>query len=64
MSSPSRSRRRRRLTVETAEPLGRALQLMVEHEVSHVIAIERHSERPIGVVSTLDVARALAGLAA
>jgi len=35
---------------------------MVEHEVSHVIAIERHSGRPIGVVSTLDVARALAGL--
>ena len=52
------------LTVETAEPLERALQLMVEHEVSHVIAIERHSKRPMGVVSTLDVARALAGIAA
>jgi len=51
------------LTVATADPLERAIQLMVEHEVSHVIAIERHSGRPIGVVSTLDVARALAGLA-
>lgn len=51
------------LTVATVDPLERAIQLMVEHEVSHVIAIERHSGRPIGVVSTLDVARALAGLA-
>jgi CBS domain-containing protein len=50
------------LTLWTAEPLERAIQLMVEHEVSHVIAIERHSGRPLGVVSTLDVARALAGL--
>lgn len=50
------------LTVATADPLERAIQLMVEHEVSHVIAVERHSGRPIGVVSTLDVARALAGL--
>ena len=50
------------LTLATAEPLERAIQLMVEHEVSHVIAIERHSGRPMGVVSTLDVARALAGL--
>jgi CBS domain-containing protein len=50
------------LTVGTAEPLESAIQLMVEHEVSHVIAIERRSKRPLGVVSTLDVARALAGL--
>ena len=51
------------LTVATAEPLESAIQLMVEHEVSHLIAVERHSGRPIGVVSTLDVARALAWLA-
>ena len=38
------------------------IQLMVEHEVAHVIAIERHSGGPLGVVSTLDVARALAGV--
>jgi CBS domain-containing protein len=50
------------LTLASAEPLEHAIQLMVEHEVSHVIAIERHSGRPLGVVSTLDVARALAGL--
>jgi CBS domain-containing protein len=50
------------LTVATADPLDRAIQLMVEHEVSHLIAVERHSGRPIGVVSTLDVARAVAGV--
>jgi CBS domain-containing protein len=50
------------LIVGTADPLADAIQLMVEHEVSHVIAVERHSGRPLGVVSTLDVARALAGL--
>ena len=51
------------LVVATNEPLEHAIQLMVEHEVTHVIAVERHSGRPMGVVSTLDVARALAGLA-
>lgn len=49
------------LTVTSVEPLERALQLMVEDEVTHVIVVERHTGRPIGVLSTLDVARALAG---
>ena len=34
---------------------------MVEHEISHLIVVEPHTARPIGVLSTLDVARALAG---
>jgi CBS domain-containing protein len=50
------------LTVASSESLDRAVQLMVEHEVSHLIVVERRSRRPIGVLSTLDVARALAGL--
>jgi CBS domain-containing protein len=50
------------LTVPSVEPLERAMQLMTDHEVTHVIVVERHSGRPIGVLSTLDVARALAGL--
>ncbi len=50
------------LTVTTVDALDWAMQLMVEHEVSHLIAIERHTKRPIGVVSTLDVARAVAGV--
>jgi CBS domain-containing protein len=51
------------LTVSSVDPLERAMQLMVENEVTHVIVVERHSGRPIGVLSTLDVARALAGAA-
>ena len=50
------------LVVTTVDPLEHAIQLMVEHEVTHLIVVERHSARPLGVVSTLDVARALAGL--
>jgi CBS domain-containing protein len=50
------------LTVTTTAALEHAMQLMVEHEVTHVIVVEGRSGRPIGVVSSLDVARALAGL--
>ena len=50
------------LIVTTVDPLDRVIQLMRDHEVTHVIAVERHSARPIGVVSTLDVARVLAGI--
>ena len=49
------------LTVTTSEQLARAAQLLVEHEVSHLIVIEPLSARPIGVLSTLDVTRALRG---
>ena len=51
------------LTVPSVDPLERAMQLMTDHEVTHVIVVERHSGRPIGVLSTLDVAHALAGVA-
>jgi CBS domain-containing protein len=49
------------LTVTTVEPLAKAVQLMVEHEISHLVVVERRSGKPVGVMSTLDVARALAG---
>jgi CBS domain-containing protein len=49
------------LTITSVEPLDRAVQLMVEREVSHLIVVERRSQRPIGVLSTLDVARSVAG---
>jgi len=49
------------LKVASSEPLAQAAHLMVEHEVSHLIVNERRSGRPIGVLSTLDIARALAG---
>jgi CBS domain-containing protein len=50
------------LVIGTTDTLDQAMQLMVEHEASHLVVIERHARRPIGVVSTLDVARAVAGL--
>lgn len=49
------------LTVSAGDELAHAAQLMLEHEVSHLIVIEPHSGRPAGVVSTLDLARAFAG---
>ena len=49
------------VTIASSEALSNAAQLMVEREVSHLIVLESRSARPIGVVSTLDVARALAG---
>lgn len=49
------------LTVTTGDDLARATQLMVEHQISHLIVAEPQTARPIGVLSTLDVARALAG---
>jgi CBS domain-containing protein len=49
------------LAVATSDELARAAQLMLEHVVTHLIVIEGDSGRPIGVISTLDIARALAG---
>jgi CBS domain-containing protein len=48
------------LTIASSDELARAAQLMVDHDVSHLIVVERRSARPIGVLSTLDLARALA----
>ena len=49
------------LTTNSSDSLERAVQQMVEHEVTHLVVVERRSRRPIGILSTLDVARALAG---
>ncbi len=48
------------LTIGTSDELGHAAQLMVERDATHLIVIEPHSAKPIGVISTLDLARALA----
>ena len=49
------------LTIGPRETLRRAAQLMTEHDVSHLIVVEPGSERPLGVLSTLDVAGVVAG---
>ena len=48
------------VTVEPDEPLGRAAQLMSEHEITHLVVVDPELTRPIGVLSTLDMARVLA----
>lgn len=49
------------LTVATSDDLGDVAHTMAEQDVSHVVVVESHSQQPLGVLSTLDVARALAG---
>jgi CBS domain-containing protein len=48
-------------SISSSDGLGAVARLMIEHDVSHVVVVESHSKRPIGVLSTLDVARALSG---
>jgi CBS domain-containing protein len=50
------------LTVEQDEPLDTAVAHMVEHGLTHLIAVNRDG-LPSGVVSTLDVAHVLAARA-
>jgi CBS domain-containing protein len=49
------------LTIAADDTLQRAAQLMTEHDVSHLVVVDRDSAQPVGVLSTLDLARALAG---
>jgi CBS domain-containing protein len=46
------------LTVGPDETLERAAQMMAEHEVTHVVVVS--GDRPLGVLSSLDVAAAIA----
>ncbi len=48
------------ITVEPTMPLSRARELMLSHRLSHLIVEEPETHRPIGVLSTLDLAGVLA----
>jgi CBS domain-containing protein len=48
------------VTVSANERLDRAAQLMVESANAHLGVIDPRTGRPVGVLSTLDIARALA----
>ena len=48
------------LTIGPRDTLRRATQLMLEHGMTHLVVVEGEPARPVGVLSTLDVARALA----
>jgi CBS domain-containing protein len=49
------------ITISPDDSLRRAGQLMTEHAVRHLIVVDPDSVRPVGVLSTLDLAVALAG---
>jgi CBS domain-containing protein len=48
------------VTIRPDAELAEAARLMADHEVTHLVVSEDPHEQPIGVLSTLDVARAIA----
>jgi CBS domain-containing protein len=46
--------------VDEYDTVAHAAQLMSEHEIAHLIVVDPRTERPVGVLSTLDVACVLA----
>jgi CBS domain-containing protein len=48
------------LTIQPEASLGRAAQLMAEHEAAHLIVVDPVLGQPIGVISTLDLAGVVA----
>ena len=48
------------LTVSPEDSLEHAAQLMAEHDVTHLVAVQPHSGHPVGILSALDVAGVLA----
>lgn len=48
------------VSARSDESLSRAVQLLTENGVSHLAVIDPYTRRPVGVLSTLDIARVLA----
>jgi CBS domain-containing protein len=49
------------VVVDPADSLARAAQLMAEHDTAHLIVASPQTGRPVGMISTFDIARAIAG---
>ena len=47
------------LIIAPDETLHRAMQLMAEHETTHLVVVDPETAKPVGVLSTLDVAAVL-----
>jgi CBS domain-containing protein len=47
------------LTVDANETVERAAQLMTEHEVTHLVALDPQTGHAVGVLSTHDIARVI-----
>jgi CBS domain-containing protein len=52
------------VTVTPVETIERAAQLMRAYGTSHLVVVAADDNRPLGVISTLDIAAVLAGLTA
>lgn len=52
------------VTVTEDEPVWRAAQLMTEYSNPHLVVVDRMTDRPVGILSTLDIARVAADLTA
>ena len=48
------------LSVSPDESLERALQMMIEHDMTHLVVVDPTADKAVGVLSTLDVAGLLA----
>jgi CBS domain-containing protein len=48
------------ISVETSAPLRSAAELMISNATSHVVAVNPETRRPVGILSTLDIAGVLA----
>jgi CBS domain-containing protein len=48
------------VTVASNESLVRAAQLMAEHGISHLLAVQPETGRPVGVISALGIANVIA----
>jgi CBS domain-containing protein len=51
------------LTASPFDSLADVAQVMADHEVAHLVVVDAKVARPMGMISTLDVARAAAGAA-
>ena len=49
------------VTVSPRESLARAAGMMAEHQTAHLVVVSPETARPVGMLSTLDVARAADG---
>lgn len=49
------------VTIDSDQSVERAIRLMSEHEIAHLVVVAPLSGEPAGVISTLDVAALLAG---
>jgi CBS domain-containing protein len=48
------------VTIDSSETLGRAAELMAEHRVTHLIAVQPDTGRPAGMISARGLANVLA----